>query len=1746
MRPRSPLTLFFLAGLALTPIAGAADANRLAYLDEPDPYHVGLGFPRLTTPQWVGEPGVEAVVVLAIDDMNTNTARYEAYLRPILERLKRIDGRAGVSIMTNRVDPADPQLQAWIAEGLNIDVHSLTHPCPLLQKGDFAAARDTYHNCVDLLARVPNNRPVAFRVPCCDSLNTPSPRFFAELFNGKSPEGRFLSIDTSVFCVLTPDDPALPREITLDPDGRERFRKYIPFPSFVNTIENYPYPYVIGGKCWEFPCIVPSDWEGQNLNKPNSPKTLADLKAALDAVVLKQGTFNLVFHPHGWIENSQVVELIDHAVARHGPKVKFLNFREAQDRLDQHLLGGQTLRAADGGDNGVRLLDLDADGFLDVVVGNEDRRETRLWDPKAGAWKVGPFPTPLVQPAADGSRREAGVRFGVVRPGLASMLVRNEAGEGAWTFRDGAWAEDRPLIEALGDEQGRPVATARDGLDRGVRLRDVDGDGRTEAIVANPDGSTLLTWTVDPDARVEPDPRKPRGVGERDAAAARARLAAGTWSVVGGVTLPQGARFAEREGRDGGLRLVDVDEDGGLDLVFAHDEGFGLFLWESSDKGWAREVAAGKAGAPDALPLIVRGGTNNGFWAHSRQLWWQNEDTASLPNLVDRRSYNDLLQGVEPRARSAEASRRSIRVRPGFRVELAAAEPLVADPIAFDWSADGRLWVVEMGDYPLGEDGKGKPAGRVRVLEDRDTDGRYERSTVFLDGLGFPTGLLPWRDGVLIACAPDVLYAEDRDGDGKADVRRTLFSGFREGNQQHRVNGFALGLDGWVYGANGDSGGTITSAATGAKVSIQGRDFRFDPDTGAFEAESGMTQFGRHRDDFGRWFGTNNPSWGWHYVLADRDLRRNPLAALASPRQVLDPDTRLYPVSRTVARFNDPHAANRVTSATSPEPYRDDLFGPAFATSLFVGDPVHNLVRRVVLEPNGPTFRGRRAPDEADREFLASSDHWFRPTTIKTGPDGALWVADMYRAVIEHPEWIPDDWEKRLDLRAGHDRGRIFRVVPVDTPTRPIPRLDKLDAAGLAAAIDGPNGWVRDTAMRLLMHDPKARAAAIGPLRKVASSADPRVRVQAIATLELLGGLTADLLAEALTDPHPQVRRHAARRAVPRVAENPELADRLLALADDADPEVQLELAAALGDWPDPRAAHALARLALRDRDDPWQRAAVLSSATPHAAGLLAELFAGSGPDGPPSALVEPLFARLGSSPQTGGLTDLIRKVGRPADGDRFAAWQFGAQAGLLDAADRARKPLDRWNEVDPAWPEAVAGLARMRAAARDRIADDSAQPEDRVQAATVLGRVEAEHDADLDALAGVLRPQVGPEVQQAAIRALARTRDRRVPDKLVAGWRGHGPAVRAAVLETLLARDGWTASLLSSLEDTCVPPAEIGPSARRRLLDQADSDLKARALAVFGEDAGGNRQAVIDAYRAAATDTGDEAAGAVVFRRACATCHRLNDTGHEVGPDLAALTDKAPMSLLVAILDPNRTFESPHAEFLVHAADGRVVQGLVAAETSTGVTLLGPEGRRETLLRADIEAMAATGKSLMPEGLEKDIPVREMADLIAFLRAVGPPPKTLEGNRPRIVEQGQGGELILKAESASAFGATLVFETRYGNLGYWTSADDRASWRFQVARPDRYEVWIDFACPDGSEGQTLLFDFGSATIAHRTTATGSWDDYRRVKIGEIVLESGTRRLDVRPAAPPKGAVIDLRAVELRPRASDACCGPIP
>jgi putative membrane-bound dehydrogenase-like protein len=1621
MRLTAILVLFLTASCAF-----AADGNRLAYLQECNPYYPSRTFAKLTTPQWVGDKGVEAVVILAIDDMKSHEP-YEKFLRPILNRLKKIDGRAPLSIMTCSIDPKDPHLQKWLKEGLSLECHTIDHPCPFFKDG-FAKAKSTYERCVDLLSEVPGNKPVAFRMPCCDSMNTPSPRFYAEIFNKTTDKGNFLQIDSSVFNVFTPQDKELPRAAVLDEQGRERFRKYLPTDrSFVNTIEDYPYPYVIDRLCWEFPCVTPSDWQAQNLHGSANPLTLRDWKAALDCVVAKQGVFTMVFHPYGWSTPQQHVDLIDYAVAKYGKKVKFLTFREALERLNKNLLGGVPLRERKIGlDNGVRLLDVDNDGYVDVVIGNGKDYQTRRWSLRTHSWRMTDFPVTLVVPK---EWPNLGVLFGVMKAdGKASLVVSLSAdGLGitavAFHFNGKRWLKDPAMSNSMRKVVGKEFDSFAS------RLVDVDGDGRCE-LIAMQWRNKHTVWDVfswDPDGCVWK--RLPFG-------------------------LPRGAALLdvhsleinldiETEFRaDAGLRFVDINGDGQLDLVFSNDKDFGVYLFKDIKTGWSRKVMAGKAGAQFALPLISHQGPgfvlsgerfpqreNMGFWVHSHHLWWANENTVLLKDHVARRSFAELLKDVQPGPRSPAAALKALHPRPGFVAEQVVCEPLVKDPIAFAWGPDGKLWVVEMGDYPLGTDGKGKPGGKVKYLQSSKGDGHYDKMTVFLDNLPFPTGVLPWKKGVLVTDAPDIFYAEDTDGDGKADKKVVLFTGFVQGNQQHRVNTLAWGLDNWIYCANGDSGGVIKSVqpltpgpspqrGEGRKaVNISGRDLRIRPDTGELEAVIGNTQYGRSRDDWGNWFGNNNSNPLWNYPLDDHYIRRNPHFAPPTPRVhvPVEPGAfRVYPRSRTLPRFNDPGAANHFTSACSPIIYRDELFGPAFAGSAFISEPVHNLVHREILKPQGVTFKSRRAADEQQSEFLASEDNWFRPTMIQTGPDGALWVADMYRQVIEHPQWIPLDWQKKLDLRAGHDLGRIYRVYPEGKKPRAIPRLDKLDIAGLVAALDSPSGWQRDMAHMVLLW--RQDRSAVPLLEKMAAECKrPLGRLHAVCTLDGLGALSPTLVLQVVRDSHPGIRRHAVRLSEPSLADSFNLGARLnqemlgmalLKLVDDPDAQVRLQLAYTLGNWDDPRAGLALGELAVKDAGDPYITAGVMSSLS---ARNLDQVLAGAlGTGAAPPSVVENLLGQANAFGKSRALLTLLKRVTTP-EKDDFAPWQYAALAGLLDTFGHGKASLlelKESGEMKEAWNRvaALVGVARRRAT------DPKIAPADRALAVRLLGRGIGAAPADRKLLASLLVPQEPAAVQAAAVDTLGKQQDGAVPTMLLRGWKGYAPGLRTQVLDVLLRRAEGARAVLDAVEKKQVLPFEIDAARRQRLLDHKQADLRRRAAKLFAAALGSDRQKVIDAYQGVLALKGQAARGQALFTKSCAICHKLAGAGNEVGPDLSSLADKSSPTLLIAVLDPNRAVEARYVNYVATTRGGLTLTGVLTTETGNNITLVGPDGKAQTVLRTDLEELVSTGKSAMPEGLEKDLRPQDLADIFEFIRTATIRPAPVGATTPGSAEKASSG----------------------------------------------------------------------------------------------------------------------------------------
>ena len=1740
----SLFTLFVLLCFVPVSMTWAQDRDDLAYLTKTDPWYPHAKFPKLTTPQWVGEKGVDAVVILAIDDMR-GSGRYESYLRPILNRLKKIDGRSPVSIMTNSINTADPQLQRWLKEGLSIEVHTVDHPCPLLNGGNFARAKSTYDRCIDMLNRIPNNQAVAFRMPCCDSLNTVSPRFYSEIFDKRTPKGSFLQISSSVFNLFTPADKSIPREFLYDKQGRERFTKYVPHQrnrpprfGFNNFIENYPYPYTINGTCWEFPCVVPSDWEGQNLHRPFNPITLSDMKAALDITVHKKGTYCLVFHPHGWIHDHQVISLLDHAISKYGKRVKFLNFPEALARINKHLLKNNPLRDKQGRDNGVRLVDVNQDGHLDVLIGNKKTKLTRVWDPKKQQFNETSFDMPLT-PSTDKSLARTGVHYMQGKTGLRMAYLRPLSGFAsggipslfsARRFAGGKWVEDKELRDFLYvrwqiGKGGKPTFS----LDNLAMVKVRRSHGRVPLVVIGKKTRKAYAYL-------------PQRKGLRPVS----------------IQLPQSVIASLAERNHPRVRFVDLNDDGENDVVHspppvAGKQGpleFFLMDWTTG-----KSTSVSVPDSVQTMPIVRADGSNNGFFVRDRNLCWQNEDTNRMPNLLLRASFDAVLHDYEsqraragkfPTPRSPEQSAQLIKTKPGLRVELVASEPLIRDPVAFDWDPTGRLWVLEMGDYPLGT-GTKKKGGRIRVLVDQDKDGRYDSATTFLDNIGFPTGIQHWRNGVLVTAAPEIFYAEDSNGDGKADIRKTLYRGFAEGNQQHRVNGLRWGLDNWLRVANGDSGGSIQpiegllsgKKKKATRIDIRGRDMRIRPDQGLLDPQSGQAQFGRNRDDWGNWFGCNNSNPMWQYVLEDHTIRANPHAAVRNTRHVVPvrPGAApVFPISRTLPRYNDFGGINRFTSACSTIVYRDNKLGSGFNGNAFTSEPVHNLISRLVLTRQGITYRGNRAVDEGGSEFLASRDNWFRPTMIRTGPDGALWIADMYRAVIEHPKWIPGDWQKRMNLRAGHQFGRIYRVVPApeatccgkqevadpDDALRSFFNGDKVASGDWVKRLGSPNGWWRDTAQRMLVH--RQDKSVVPALKRLAlASKRATARLHAMCTLDGLQVPMDTVLMTLLEDPHPGVRRHAVRIAAARKRRM--LDSRVARRIEDQDDAVRLQLANSARHLAAETGGRVLGVLLSKNSKNPWIRSASLSSLTKqNVSHVLKEVMKYS----PSRAFLATMLGQAGAFGEIDAIKDALVRI-LPKKGQSITPQQWATLSMVSGEIQRhkALRKVFASADVKARWQQTQQQAKLIVLDSKQAIAV-------RVTAMRFAGAA-GDQKQLLELGESLLVPQTPYELQRAAVQALASTGASDVPKTLTAGWRGHGPAVRVAILDALIERSAYRDTLLKQLQAGTIKPVDIDAVRRDRLTRTGSKQQQASARKLLAVTRNTNRAAVVEKFAGVAKLMGDVSRGRMVFKKRCSACHRLSGMGRSIGADLTALRDKSTRSLLTAILDPNRAVEAKFLTFNVLTKKGRSLSGMLLTETGNSITLVAADGKEQVIARQNLDRLFSTNRSLMPEGFERDLSKRDFADVIRFLQSNSKPRKKFPNNVPRVIASNAKGILVLPATAAEIYGPSIVLEQRYKNLGYWSSKQDHADWTINVAKGGRYRVEFDYAVHRSAAGDEIHLTVAGKTIKGRVPSTGVWDNYRVWKVGEIELPKGISRLIVGTPTKPKQAMIDLRTIRLIP-----------
>ena len=972
-------------------------------------------------------------------------------------------------------------------------------------------------------------------------------------------------------------------------------------------------------------------------------------------------------------------------------------------------------------------------------------------------------------------------------------------------------------------------------------------------------------------------------------------------------------------------------------------------------------------------------------------------------------------------ATKPEAALATFEVEEGFTIELLAAEPLIASPVDMEIDEYGRLYVVEMPGYPLDNNRTGK----IKLLTDTDGDGKMDKSMVFADQLIFPNGIQRWRNGVIVTDAPNILYLEDTDGDGHADFRDTLLTGFSLSNPHVNVNNPVYGLDNWIYLSHfgaigtrkygtefGDQGTEIYFPDQPAQPRLpknaEARTVRFQPDHKKLEMTSSKSQFGQTFDQWGHHFLTHNQNHIYEEVIAARYLKRNPELLVSNATQSVSDHgdaTEVFQITKNPDRqlFTP---VGLTTSSSGITMSLGGLFPPPFDGNMaFVAESVSNLIHADIIKDIGSSFIAGR--QHSNKEFLASTDAWSRPVNMYVGPDGALYVLDYYRRIIEHPEWMSDEAIAAGNLYDGYNMGRIYRITPTGTKAANWTKglaLGSATTEQLVDYLDDKNIWWRQNAQRLLVD--RRDKTALPALVKMSENKDaPLGRLHALWTLEGMGELSSELIKKALHDTVAGVRENAVKLAELHLTTSPELGTALLLLQNDTDPKVRFQLLCTLGDINTAAAAAARQKLLFNNLSDEWMQIAALSASASQAGSLLKEVLNTFKNDVPAYALLtQRLAAMIGAGKEQEAISKLIQKAIAPGS-KKEESWQAPVLKGLSEGLKRnksAHSVLQTMQPllvnsyfVHPAAEVRKATLQLLKLTATEghtieteivkavSIAGNKKLPEERrEEAINFLALSDAAPYANI--LKGLIIPQEQPSVQIAAIKILAKLPGTNVSTYLLQQWDVLTPDIRDAALPVFMQDEERIRLLLDAVEKKQVAPASISWNRRVQLMSNEDEKLRntARALLTKNDSEKTNLE-----YQKALELPGNKAKGKVVYTQNCAICHQVRGaSGIAFGPDLGTIHNWLAKDIIVNVLDPNFSIAQGFDLWELQLNEGSTLQGMIRNETSAAITLHSAPGVERTINRQDIKSVKALNMSLMP-GLEAQINPQQMADLIAFLR---------------------------------------------------------------------------------------------------------------------------------------------------------------
>ena len=988
---------------------------------------------------------------------------------------------------------------------------------------------------------------------------------------------------------------------------------------------------------------------------------------------------------------------------------------------------------------------------------------------------------------------------------------------------------------------------------------------------------------------------------------------------------------------------------------------------------------------------------------------------ARVPRYVEGAAWGssqeqDTMQAPLP----PEESIRHMHLPEGFHAELFAAEPDIVKPIAMAWDERGRLWVVESVDYPnqLSSDPLQNGHDRIVICEDTDHDGRADKFTVFADHLNLPTGLAFANGGVIVAIAPHILFLKDTNGDDVADERRIIYTGFGRSDTHAVLSNLRYGLDNWVYGSVGYSGGAVRVGKTVHE--LRAGLFRFRANGSAFEVLAGTSNntWGFGQNEEGDIFcSTANNEHAVHLAIPNRYFEA--VRGWHGQGCVgIDDHKRFHPVTGDVRQVD---VFGGYTAAAGFEVYTARAYPESFwRDTAFVCEPTGHLVHIDKLIRRGSEFIARDGYN-----LLASSYAWTAPIAAQVGPDGAVWVLDWYNYIIQHNP-VPKGFENGpgnayvTPLR-DKEHGRVYRIVhdPAKLPTARDLRQAK--TAALVETLNDDNRFWRLSAQRLLVdQDRKDAIPMLAAL--ITAGTNSLAATHALYALDGLGAfagaeskMTAVLRA-GLTHPAPVVRR-AALTILPRKSDS--VATILsLGLLKDPDAMVKKDALLALAEMPGvEEAGVAVADFLSNSQNlsDRWLPLAAISAAAQNDLTFLRAVTRIQPPESVAKTLNQAVrvfaehYARGGPIDSVAGLTALYVPMTAGLSESMIAGlaagWPMNRPPEMTpqfehDLSNLLRKLslsaqlqlaslANRWGVGDKF--QADLGEVKKQMLAKATAAGET--DDTRIQAARELMSLASDSKTMNDLLAAI-EPQTSPELAVGIVDALGQTSLPEVGPALMARWPGLTPRLRQAVLGVLLARTDWSRSLLAGLERGDVSVGDLNVIQVQRLVRGSDASLAERAKKLFasgGRLPNPDRQKVVDRLLPLTRQHGNATQGKQVFQKNCAVCHRFNGEGASIGPDLTGFAGGNREEFLINIIDPNRSVEGNYRQYIIETKDGQSLSGLLTADNKTSVELLDSQGARHLVLRQDVKQITSSPLSLMPEGFE-GIPAEDLVSLLDFL----------------------------------------------------------------------------------------------------------------------------------------------------------------